>query len=150
MANFLKSFLILSLVLGMFLPTDSLFAQETIEPVGSTEVEKKDFTLVPEACTGEDAATECGFDDFLQLIANIMGFLLVFSLSLATVFFAWAGFRYATAAGDTSQTEAAKKIFTNVAIGLVLVFGAYLLVQVIVSALGVETNFNQFLEDYGG
>lgn len=114
------------------------------------KVQEEGWTLVPKGCTGPNATNpdECGFDEFIQLIANAMGLLMAIALSLSTLLFSIAGFRYVTAAGNTGQIESAKKIFFNVAIGLAIVFGAYLIVQVVVSVLGVEGGlFNQFLEN---
>jgi len=105
-------------------------------------------TLVPAGCLGPDASkTEnCGFPEFMQLVANIMGLLTVLALAIATFLFAFAGFKYATAVGNPSQIQGAKKIFTNVIIGLVIVFIAYTIVQVIASSLQVEPEYNQFLD----
>lgn len=119
-------------------------------PVPSpSDIEDSNWTLVPPECLGPDAPTQCGFDQLMQLIANIMGLLMVIALSLATLLFAYAGFRYATALGNPSQIQGAKKMFTNVAIGLALVFGAYLIVQVVVSILDVQDDYNMFLDKSG-
>lgn len=142
-------------VFVFFVPT-VLFA-DVINP-GDVDPTKEGWTLVPPECLGPDAASVdsegvplCGFPEFLQLIANVMGLLMVIALSISALLFAIAGFRYVTAAGNTTQVEGAKKMFFNVAIGLAIVFAAYLIVQVIVSTLGVVSDpagedFNQFLE----
>lgn len=137
-----------------------VFAQIENAPVPSpSEVRKKGsqpWTLVPTDCLGPNAADYhdrektdpvCGFQEMLQLVANIMGLLMVIALSLAALLFAYAGFKYATALGNPSQIQGAKKIFTNVAIGLIIVSLAFTIVQVVVGILGVEKDkYNQFLE----
>lgn len=166
MANFIKKLIPLALAFSLLLFASPVFAQKLEAPTPD-EVKKTTFTLIPEECLGEhaasfkDAAGEidqrdsegnligtpvCGFPEFMQLIANIMGVLLTVSLSIAVLLFSLAGFQYATAAGNPTKIEGAKKIFTNVAIGLALVFGAYLIVQLIVSILGVDPDYNQFLD----
>lgn len=145
----MKKSLLVGAILTFSLTTYSgiTLAQE-IQTPSPSEVQGDGWTLIPEGCTGKDAHNPevCGFDQFIQLIANIMGALMVIALSLATILFSFAGFKYVTAAGNPSQIESAKKVFLNVAIGLAVVFGAYLLIQVLVSVLGVDNNFNIFLE----
>lgn len=162
MGNFIKKLIPLAFIFSTLVYASPVFAQP-IDPPSPDEVKKDGFTLIPGECLGEHAAEiydsnfpppqnkkigdpVCGFPELMQLVANIMTVLLVVSLSIATLLFAIAGFQYATAAGNPNQIEGAKKIFTNVAIGLVLVFGAYLIVQVIVSILGVEDEYNIFLD----
>lgn len=145
----------LTIFLGVILAVSpvSVFSQP-IDAPPPEDVKGGNWTLVPEECLGPNAANVdsngvpvCGFPEFLQLIANVMGLLMVIALSLSALLFAIAGFRYVTAAGNTTQVEGAKKMFFNVAIGLVVVFAAYLIVQVIASTLQVDSDFNQFLEE---
>ncbi|MEX0933565.1 MAG: hypothetical protein WDZ74_02300 [Candidatus Paceibacterota bacterium] len=135
-------------VLLFFGGAGTTFAQ--IEVPDSTVVEGKDadgraWTLVPKDCLGDQAATECGFEEVLQLIANIMGLAFVAVLLLAALLFGYSGFLYAYSAGDTTKVKTAKGIFTNVAKGLIIVFLAYTIVQVIISIFGVQPEYNQFL-----
>lgn len=145
----LKNFIILiPLALLVFSPVGVVFAQSAVVEVPDpVEVKEEGWTLVPAECLGDRAVDDCGFPQVIQLVANVMGLLMVIALSLATLLFSFAGFKYVTAAGNQTQVESAKKIFTNVAIGLAVVFGAYLVVQVVVSTLGVNEDFNQFLDD---
>ncbi len=89
--------------------------------------------LVP---CGNEGQRECGFDDFLVLIQSVINFLM-FSVAapLATVSFAWAGFKLMTAGGNQSAMEDAKKIFTAVLFGLGLALSAWLIVKLIVGTL---------------
>jgi len=141
--------LVIATVLGvsMFSGASRVTAQVTTP--SPDDVKSDGWTLVPEECLGEGAATECGFDQALQLIANLIALLFVISLGLATLLFGYAGFKYATAAGNPQQIKGAKTIFTSVAIGLIIVFLAYTLVQVVISILGVDNTagYNQFLEE---
>lgn len=85
---------------------------------------------------------ECGWYDLLQLIKNVMAFLLYLSAFLATMSFVYAGFLYLTAFGEMGKVEQAHGIFTKVALGLVFVFLAWLIVATILSALGVSGAFS--------
>ena len=97
--------------------------------------------IVP--CEGPD----CNFGDLFQLAHNIIGFLVLISIPLAAIAFAWAGFLYLFSAGDQGKIKTAHGIFLKVGIGLVIVLGAYLLVDVIMRGL-TEDTVEGHLEDY--
>ncbi len=74
----------------------------------------------------------CGFDDFIKLINNIVTFILVnIAVPLSAIMFAYAGFELLTSGGSTEKKSKAKSIFVNVAIGLALVAGAFVIVHTI-------------------
>lgn len=77
----------------------------------------------------------CEFSDVIQLIRNIINYLVVFSTVLASISFAWAGFLYLSSQGNTSQMDKAKGIFTKVAIGFAIVLSAWLIVDTLMRAL---------------
>ncbi|MFP4022848.1 MAG: pilin [Candidatus Paceibacterota bacterium] len=85
--------------------------------------------LIP--CDGPD----CNFCHFIQLGQNLIEFLVIVAIPLAAIAFAWAGFTYMTSGGNQQKVAQAHGIFTKVAIGLVLVLGAYLIVDLIITAL---------------
>jgi len=79
----------------------------------------------------------CGFVDAIELIKKIINFILIdLALPFAAIMFAYAGFLLVTSGGETSKREKAKKIFTDVAIGLVIVAAAFLIVKTILSIVG--------------
>ncbi len=96
-------------------------------------------------CTGAPAADfqgtpgptdhNCTWVDFLQLISNALTFLVLLSIPLATIAFAWSGFLMLTAAGSESKVSDAKEIFTKVLMGFIFVLTAWLIVKLIVSTL---------------
>ena len=93
--------------------------------------------LVP--CDGPD----CGFGDLVQLANNLIDFLVLISLPLAAIAFAWAGFLYLSSGGSQDKIKRAHGIFFKVAIGLIIVLGAYLIVNLIVENLTGDA-----VEDY--
>lgn len=96
--------------------------------------------LVPE-CDGP----ECDLCDLLQLGQNVIEFLIYISIALAAIAFAWAGFLYMTAGGDQGKIKNAHDIFRKVAIGLIIVLGAYLIANLIVNGLtdgNIDEMFN--------
>ena len=86
-------------------------------------------SLVP--CNGPD----CDFNSLLQLIKNVMYFLIYISIPIAAVAFAWAGFLFMTAGGNAGQVGKAWGIFRKVGTGLVVILAAWLAVQAITSVL---------------
>lgn len=78
---------------------------------------------------------ECGFVDLIQLIENFIDILILIAVPLAVILFAYAGFLYITAAGNTNQIERAHTIFKNVFIGFVIILAAWLVVNAIVTSL---------------
>ncbi len=103
----------------------------TAPPAGSTG-------LVP--CDGS-VANPCGFKQIGDLINTVIGFIFKnIVLPLAAIMFAYAGFLLVTSGGETSKREEAKKIFTNVTIGLVIAAAAFLIVQTVLVIVGYNTS----------
>ncbi len=86
--------------------------------------------LVPD-CEGFN----CNFCHLVELAQNIINFLVLVSIALAAIAFAWAGFLYMTSAGDQGKVKKAHDVFKKVAIGLIIVLGAYLIVNLVVYGL---------------
>lgn len=109
--------------------------------------------LVP--CNGVKSGTdtrgtpdkECTFTELIALFNLIINFLL-FKLAapLAVLAFVYAGFLYITAAGDTGKIAKAHDIFKNVLIGLILAFGAFLIVTAILKGLDTDSDFYKILQ----
>lgn len=81
--------------------------------------------LVP--CNGP----ECNACHLVALSQNVLEFLIAVSVILAAIVFAWAGLRMVTAGGNEAQISAAKGMFSNVVIGLILVLAAWLIIDTI-------------------
>jgi|AntRauTorcE11897_2_1112592.scaffolds.fasta_scaffold15982_2 heme A synthase len=90
--------------------------------------------LVP--CDGPN----CDIDHFLELLFNVMNYIIWLGIIFSSLVFVYAGFLYITAQGDSSKVQRATKIFTNVAVGLFLAFIAFLLIEVITTSLGLDTS----------
>ncbi len=124
----MKKFIIILLVLGCFLPT---FASAQIFPNG----------LIP--CGQTDPVThtvlkkdQCDFNDFLQLIYNIIWFLVyALAVPLATISILWAGILYVYSAQDPGKRNEAKKIIHAAIWGLVIALAAQLIVGSVLKLL---------------
>ena len=71
-----------------------------------------------------------------DLIFVIVQWLLTIVGLLSVLFIVIGGIRYITSAGNEEATESAKKMITNSIIGLVVVILSYVIVVVIINALG--------------
>lgn len=99
--------------------------------------------LVP-SCEGN----ECGFEELLLLIDNIINWLLIISSSVAALLFAWAGWLYISARGDPGQMKKANSIFWKVIVGLVIILSAWLIVDLIADTL-LEQDVRRDLPFFG-
>jgi len=79
--------------------------------------------------------TKCQFNDFIHLANHLISFAIWLAVPLSIALFTYAGVLYATASGDQTKIANAHKIFTNVAIGLIIVLSAWLLVHEILGKL---------------
>ncbi len=88
----------------------------------------------------------CNFEKFILLIQNVIDFLIVtIGIPLAMILFAYAGWLYMSAGGDTGKISKGHDIFKSVIIGLALALAAWLIVHTIVFALKSSEFPLQFL-----
>lgn len=85
-------------------------------------------------CSGPD----CTINDFFRLLEEVIQFIIMIGIVSSSLIFAYAGFLYITAQGDTGKVQKATKIFTNVGVGLFLALIAFLVIEVIIVALGLD------------
>ena len=83
--------------------------------------------------------TPCGFNDFMQLINNVINFLLfVIATPLVAIIFCYAGFLLLTSGGSAERMTKVKSIFFNVVIGYIIALIAWLLVKTILVTVGFD------------
>ncbi|MCC7500252.1 transglycosylase SLT domain-containing protein [Candidatus Nomurabacteria bacterium] len=97
--------------------------------------------LVPQECS-VNSIQGCNFCTFVQLLQNIINWLLAMSVLVAAVMFAWAGILYFTANGNPGRINRAHEIFKSVALGFIFALVGYLVVQTIVNAV-IDPSFFQ-------
>jgi hypothetical protein len=89
--------------------------------------------IVPTDCTGAGGCQSvCDIATLAQNLLNAGIFIAVF---LCAILFAWAGWKYLTAGGNPGEINAAKSIFLNVAVGLIIILAAWLLVDTLIHVL---------------
>ena len=89
--------------------------------------------IVP-TCEGGDPTT-CNFKDLVKLGQSLINFLLKIAIPIFAVVFAWAGFLYLTAAGDTGKVKEGTALMKKAFIGFALALAAYLIVNLLTNVL---------------
>lgn len=91
--------------------------------------------------TGE-FVEECDFDELVALIRRVINYLIIIAVPVSAAVFAYAGIKYMTAAGDTGKMAEARRIFTKVILGFVVMLSAWLVVFAITSALLEDSSYS--------
>jgi len=122
----LKRFLMICLILcgGLLLLSSSPALAATTTPAGGGGINTYGM---------EDPA---GGLKVPQLVARILNWALPLTGSLLLLMFVWGGLQWFTAGGDKGKVEKATKTLTNAAIGMMIIIGAYIIVDNLVTKLG--------------
>lgn len=88
-------------------------------------------------CDGPEGAGNktCDFNAFLETANKLIEMIIYLAASGAALLFAYAGFLYITAQGETGKISAAHAIFKNVAVGFIVILLAWLFVKLILDIL---------------
>ncbi len=84
---------------------------------------------------GCNSAEGCNLCAFTKLFQSVINFLIGLTVPLSALLFAWAGILYFTSMGSEERAKKAKKIFTSVALGLVIAMGGWLGVQTLLKTV---------------
>lgn len=105
-----------------------------------TEVRTEKLKDIPLAFAGAPfsvvtCGSNCTWDDFYGLINTLINLMVYAAIPLAVIVVLYGGFCIMTAAGDESRFQKGKDAIIGAVIGLVIVFGSYILVNFIIRAL---------------
>lgn len=89
-------------------------------------------TSLPTAVTLDNPL---GVKDFNQAIGKVISAALGLSGAIALLMFVWGGIQWLISAGNADRVKAGKSTLTWAALGIVVIFTAYTLVNVVVQAL---------------
>jgi hypothetical protein len=93
--------------------------------------------LVPCGGKGE---SPCEFCHFFVMFKNIMDFIFIEIVPpLAVLLIVWGGMLYIFSADNPGNIAKANSIFKSVAISLIIIYGAWLLINLFFQAIGVQT-----------
>ncbi len=77
----------------------------------------------------------CTFASFLKLVQNVINFLLIIAIPIATAFFAYAGFLVMTSGDNPGQRGRAVQIFKDIGIGVLWILAAWMVVSIIITTI---------------
>lgn len=76
---------------------------------------------------------QCQLDDILQLFVNVSIVILAISGSVVLLMFVWGGLQWILSQGNTGMIESGKNTMINATIGLVIIFGSYAIINILIS-----------------
>lgn len=80
-----------------------------------------------------------GGNNAMDLLLTVTSWTLGIVGAVAVLFIIYGGFRYITAQGNSQTMDLAKNIIIKAIVGLVIIVVAYVIVNVVVAALGKPT-----------
>ncbi len=95
------------------------------------------------------AKGNCQLADMLIVGVNVTKLILGLSGSVMLVMVVYGGFLWLVSAGNSSRVEQGKKVLSSSLIGLIIVFGAYTLIGVLLSAFGITDIAKYFNSPFG-
>lgn len=84
------------------------------------------------ACS--DNPMTCNWCSFVATINNLIQFIITVLVLCCVLIMMYAGFRMVTSGGDAGAAQEAKKLFTNVVIGFVIILAAWTIVDTLLKA----------------
>jgi hypothetical protein len=108
----------------------------------------QDFSggLVP--CSGDirsgNGSDPCTFKHLLKLINNVINFLILLIGPIIAIIVCYVGFLYMTSGGSEEARGKAKTAFWHVVLGTLAVLGAWLIINTILTTLGVSDAYKLF------
>lgn len=82
-------------------------------------------------CTGAD----CDLCDLILMINTIIDWLTMLSMTIATILFAYAGFKLTSSAGNSGAVSQAKEMMVNVVIGVIIILAAFTIIDTVMKVL---------------
>lgn len=114
----------------LFLLSSTVFAQQPLVPCGNGSPTKDDGTPNP-------AYKACTIADFFELIARVYGFMVRYiATSLAALMIIIGAVMMMVSAGNQGLYSSGKKMITYAIVGLVLVFGSWLIIDTLLKMIG--------------
>jgi uncharacterized membrane protein len=98
-----------------------------------------DFHGITCVCMGPQGEGDCSFEDLVAAALKLVNWGTIFALEFSVIVLAYAGFKYMTSDGNPGKRSEATGMLLKVVIGIVIIVAAWLIVNVIVTTLGVNT-----------
>ncbi len=98
-------------------------------------------SLVPCGGPGESA---CEYCHLMELVSNVVNWLVGILTIIATILFMWAGFRLVTSVGGVEAKTAARKTISNTFVGFVIVLAGWIIIDFVMKSLIVGSFSTSF------
>lgn len=85
------------------------------------------------------APGECRFEDLISAVQKVLNWGRNFALMFSVIVIAYAGFDFMVSGDKSSKREDAKKRLGKVALGIIFILAAWLIVTLILTALGTSS-----------
>jgi len=99
---------------------------------GSSQTAAKSSGLVQCGNPGQPACTLCSF---LELVKNLINFIMGLAFAFVGLFITWGAFVTMTAGGSEERVKEGRKILTTAIIGLVIMLSAWLILGTVIQIL---------------
>ncbi len=81
----------------------------------------------------------CNMTHFIGMVMRIINYAITLAFAFVGIIFAYAGYTYMTAQGDSGKVSKAHGMFTKAAVGLFITLSAFLIVKLIMTSLEVKS-----------
>ncbi len=85
----------------------------------------------------------CGWAELGPIISELLQNIILLGIFIATLMIFYAGFVLVKGEGSPESRTRARTIFLNIVIGMILLIGAYYIVEFVLDTLGVNAEFRQ-------
>lgn len=85
-----------------------------------------------------DGAKDCDEQAFFDTLNNVINYILVLATAIATIIFAWAGFVYLTASGDSGKISRAHSMIRVAVIGFLIALAASVIIKTLLESLDYD------------
>jgi len=90
---------------------------------------------------GNTGQPPCTYSALEQLVKDVFDFALKYiAIPIAVLMVVWGGIQMAISAGDEGKFKRGRQIITAAAVGLLIVFGAWLIVNTVLKFVGIPTS----------
>ena len=86
------------------------------------------------------AQGECTFQDLIAAAQKVINKIIPLTLGFSVVVIAYAGYLYMISGDNANKRKEANEMLRKVVIGIVFILAAWLIVSLILSALGVKSS----------
>tara|TARA_B100000508_G_scaffold60333_1_gene47251 strand:- start:295007 stop:295825 length:819 start_codon:yes stop_codon:yes gene_type:complete len=102
--------------------------------------------LVP-AC--RDSLCGCDFVDVMQLVQNIMNFMIYLGTMVLVLILVYVGFLFITSQGNPGAIQKARSMAMSAVIGFVIILGGFLIVSTIMSTFADKNEYGDWDSFFG-